>query len=43
MSGAFFFILMYTGSNILPIADFLKYAHMKQAFRPDEVCIDWSI
>ena len=36
-TGAFFFILMYTGSNILPIAEFLKYTHMKQSFRPDEV------
>lgn len=35
-TGAFFFILMYTGSNILPIAEFLKYSHMKQSFRPDE-------
>jgi len=24
---------MYNGSNILPIAHFLKYAHLKQAFR----------
>lgn len=37
MTGVFFFILMYTGSNILPIAKFLKYTHMKQSFRPDEV------
>ena len=36
-TGVFFFILMYTGSNILPIAKFLKYSHMKQSFRPDEV------
>ncbi|CAI8017294.1 DnaJ homolog subfamily C member 13 [Geodia barretti] len=35
-TGVFFFILMYTGSNILPIAKFLKYTHMKQSFRPDE-------
>uniref|UniRef100_A0A915P4T0 J domain-containing protein n=1 Tax=Meloidogyne floridensis TaxID=298350 RepID=A0A915P4T0_9BILA len=33
LSGIFFFILMYNGSNILPIAHFLKYAHLKQAFR----------
>ena len=39
MTGVFFFILMYTGSNILPIADFLKYTHMKQSFRPDEVFV----
>ena len=38
-TGIFFFILMYTGSNVLPIARFLKYSHMKQAFRSDiEVC-----
>lgn len=34
-TGVFFFIMMYTGFNILPIAKFLKYAHMKQSFRPD--------
>lgn len=38
-TGVFFFILMYTGSNILPIAEFLKYSHMKQSFRPDEVSL----
>lgn len=37
MTGVFFFIMMYTGSNILPIAKFLQYSHTKQAFRPDEV------
>ncbi|XP_067952104.1 dnaJ homolog subfamily C member 13-like [Watersipora subatra] len=36
LTGTFFFILMYTGSNVLPIARFLKYAHMKQAFRSEE-------
>ncbi|XP_019858666.1 PREDICTED: dnaJ homolog subfamily C member 13 [Amphimedon queenslandica] len=36
MSGVFFFIMMYTGSNILPIAKFLQYSHTKQSFRPDE-------
>ena len=36
-TGAFFFVMMYTGANILPIARFLKYTHMKQSFRPDEV------
>lgn len=36
-TGVFFFIMMYTGSNILPIAHFLKYAHSKQSFRPEEV------
>lgn len=37
MTGVFFFILMYTGSNVLPIAKFLQLTHMKQAFRPDDV------
>jgi len=36
MSGVFYFILMYTGSNILPIGHFLKYTHLAQAFRSDE-------
>lgn len=36
MTGVFYFILMYTGSNILPIGHFLKYTHLKQAFRSDE-------
>uniref|UniRef100_A0A0K0D2Y8 J domain-containing protein n=1 Tax=Angiostrongylus cantonensis TaxID=6313 RepID=A0A0K0D2Y8_ANGCA len=33
LSGVFFFILMYNGSNVLPIARFLHYTHKKQAFR----------
>jgi DnaJ family protein C protein 13 len=37
LSGVFFFIMMYTGSNVLPITKFLKYTHLKQAFRSDEV------
>ena len=36
LSGLFFFILMYTGSNVLSIAELLYYSHMKQAFRPIE-------
>lgn len=36
LTGVFFFISMYTGSNILPIARFLEYTHMKQAFRSDD-------
>ena len=39
LTGVFFFIMMYTGSNVLPIAKFLKYTHIKQAFRSDEVRI----
>ncbi|XP_075217212.1 receptor mediated endocytosis 8 isoform X2 [Lycorma delicatula] len=31
-TGVFYFILMYTGSNVLPIARFLKLTHTKQAF-----------
>lgn len=37
LNGVFFFIMMYTGSNVLPVARFLKYTHMKQAFRSEEV------
>lgn len=36
-TGIFYFILMYTGSNVLPIARFLQMTHIKQAFRGDEV------
>ncbi|XP_038048790.1 dnaJ homolog subfamily C member 13-like isoform X3 [Patiria miniata] len=36
LTGVFFFIMMYTGSNVLPLAWFLKYTHMRQAFRSDE-------
>lgn len=28
---------MYTGSNVLPVAKFLHYTHMKQAFRSEQV------
>lgn len=36
LTGVFYFMLMYTGSNILPIARFLKMTHMRQAFRNEE-------
>ncbi|KAL1502231.1 hypothetical protein ABEB36_007404 [Hypothenemus hampei] len=36
LTGVFYFILMYTGSNVLPIARFLQLTHMKQAFKIDE-------
>lgn len=36
-TGVFYFIMMYTGSNVLPIARFLQLTHMKQAFKTDEV------
>ena len=37
LTGVFYFIMMYTGSNVLPVARFLKYTHLRQAFRSDEV------
>lgn len=37
LTGVFYFILMYTGSNVLPIARFLQLTHAKQAFRGDDV------
>ncbi|XP_037954363.1 dnaJ homolog subfamily C member 13 isoform X2 [Teleopsis dalmanni] len=36
LTGVFYFMLMYTGSNILPITKFLKLTHMKQGFRSEE-------
>ncbi|XP_063990666.1 dnaJ homolog subfamily C member 13 isoform X4 [Diachasmimorpha longicaudata] len=36
LTGVFYFILMYTGSNVLPIARFLQLTHSKQAFRGDD-------
>jgi DnaJ family protein C protein 13 len=33
MTGVFYFIVMYTGSNVIPISKFLEYTHNKQAFR----------
>uniref|UniRef100_A0A6Q2Y6F1 J domain-containing protein n=1 Tax=Esox lucius TaxID=8010 RepID=A0A6Q2Y6F1_ESOLU len=36
LTGIFFFIMMYTGSNVLPVARFLKYTHLKQAFKSEE-------
>lgn len=36
-TGVFYFILMYNGSNLLPIAKFLKITHTLQAFTRDEV------
>ncbi|UYV62597.1 DNAJC13 [Cordylochernes scorpioides] len=35
-TGFFFFILMYTGSNLLPIGRLLKSSHLAQAFRADD-------
>eukprot|EP00039_Didymoeca_costata_P023981 m.8876 g.8876 ORF g.8876 m.8876 type:complete len:2271 (-) comp3968_c0_seq1:482-7294(-) len=36
LTGAFFFIMMYTGSNILPVAKFLAETHSLQAFQSAE-------
>lgn len=35
-SGIFFFILMYTGSNLIPIGRLLHLTHLTQAFRFEE-------
>lgn len=35
-SGLFFFILMYSGSNLIPIGRLLHATHMAQAYRTDE-------
>lgn len=40
LTGVFYFILMYTGSNVLPIARFLKLTHMHQAFKFDDAISD---
>ncbi|KAL1130026.1 hypothetical protein AAG570_012969 [Ranatra chinensis] len=37
LTGVFYFILMYTGSNVRPIAKFLQLTHTKQAFRGDDI------
>ena len=36
LTGSFFFILMYTGSNLLPIGSLLHLSHLKQAFKSEE-------
>ncbi|XP_043196340.1 dnaJ homolog subfamily C member 13-like isoform X3 [Amphibalanus amphitrite] len=36
LTGVYFFILMYTGSNVQPIAKFLQLTHTSQAFRSEE-------
>ncbi|CAG4947862.1 unnamed protein product [Colias eurytheme] len=40
LTGVFYFMLLYTGSNLLPIARFLRLTHMKQAFRSDQSSSD---
>lgn len=37
LSGVFYFILMYNGSNVLSIARFLKLTHMRQSVRNEDV------
>ena len=37
LTGVFYFMLMYNGSNVLPVARFLKLTHMKQAARMEDV------
>ena len=36
LTGAFYFALMYTGSNVLPIVRFLRVAHVNQLHRDEE-------
>ena len=36
LTGVFFFILMYTGNNVLPVAEFLKMTHLAQSFRSED-------
>lgn len=36
LTGLFYFIMMYTGSNLLPIGSLLSMSHANQAFRSDE-------
>ncbi|XP_028029747.1 dnaJ homolog subfamily C member 13 isoform X2 [Bombyx mandarina] len=40
LTGVFYFMLLYTGSNLLPIARFLRLTHMRQAFRADQSTSD---
>jgi DnaJ family protein C protein 13 len=37
LTGVFYFILMYTGSNVLPVARFLQLTHTKQALKASDV------
>mgnify|MGYP006989424711 CR=1 FL=1 len=43
LTGVFYFILMYNGSNVLPIARFLKLTHMVQAVKNDDVSKEFSL
>lgn len=36
LTGVFFFIMMYMGSNVMPIANFLQATHLYQAFRSEQ-------
>jgi len=37
LTGVFYFILMYTGSNVLPVARFLQLTHTKQALKGSDI------
>ena len=37
LTGVFYFIIMYTGNNVLPIAVFLKMTHLLQSFKSEEI------
>ncbi|PNF36068.1 DnaJ subfamily C member 13 [Cryptotermes secundus] len=39
LTGVFYFILMYTGSNVLPVAHFLQLTHTKQAFKGSDTLL----
>lgn len=43
LTGAFFFVLMYSGSNVLPIAKFLASTHTLQACSRAQVCTKSTI
>lgn len=36
LTGIYFFIMMYTGSNLLPIGKFLQETHMFQAYGSEQ-------
>ncbi|XP_069681979.1 dnaJ homolog subfamily C member 13 isoform X2 [Periplaneta americana] len=39
ITGVFYFILMYTGSNVLPVARFLQLTHTKQALKGSDTLL----
>lgn len=42
-TGLFYFIMMYTGSNIAPISRLLHLTHMKQSFKSEENVTNLSV